>query len=176
MLDQARSFALAAHGTQMYGARPYVFHLDAVVRLLAPWGVEAQVIGYLHDVIEDTPITEREIREHFGRLIADCVSLLTDPPGANRADRKARAYAKLAGVSGANEVALVVKAADRLANVRCCLIDDRRALHKLYRREHPAFRQAAYREGLCDSLWTELDTLLAIDLESADAASTAGES
>ena len=58
MLDQARAFALAAHGDQMYGARPYSFHLDAVVRLLSPYGIEAQVIGYLHDVVEDTEVSE----------------------------------------------------------------------------------------------------------------------
>lgn len=163
MLEKARSFALAAHGAQMYGSRPYAFHLDAVARLLAPWGAEAQVIAYLHDVVEDTPVSEGEISQHFGALVADCVSLLTDPPGKLRAERKARAYAKLAGVSGAGELALVVKTADRLANVRCCLIDDRRALHEVYRGEHAAFRAAAYRPGLCDALWAELDTLLALD-------------
>jgi (p)ppGpp synthase/HD superfamily hydrolase len=118
MLEQARAFALAAHGDQMYGARPYSFHLDAVVRLLSPYGIEAQVIGYLHDVVEDTEVSEGEIRQHFGRLIAECVGLLTDAPGANRAERKARTYARLATVDGPAELALVVKVADRLANVR----------------------------------------------------------
>ena len=160
MLEQARAFALAAHGDQMYGARPYSFHLDAVVRLLSPYGIEAQVIGYLHDVVEDTEVSEGEIRQHFGRLIAECVGLLTDAPGANRAERKARTYARLATVDGPTEVALVVKVADRLANVRTCLIDDRRGLREVYSREHPAFRRAAYREGLCEPLWVELDTLL----------------
>ena len=136
MLDQARAFALAAHGDQMYGARPYSFHLDAVVRLLSPYGIEAQVIGYLHDVVEDTEVSEGEIRQHFGRLIAECVGLLTDAPGANRAERKARTYARLATVDGPAELALVVKVADRLANVRTCLIDDRRGLREVYSREH----------------------------------------
>ena len=54
----------------------------------------------------------------------------------------------------------MVKVADRLANVRTCLIDDRRGLREVYSREHPAFRRAAYREGLCEPLWVELDTLL----------------
>ena len=160
MIDQARAFALAAHGDQMYGARPYSFHLDAVVRLLSPYGIEAQVIGYLHDVVEDTEVSEGEIRQHFGRLIAECVGLLTDAPGANRAERKARTYARLATIDGPAELALVVKVADRLANVRTCLIDDRRGLREVYSREHPAFRRAVYREGLCEPLWVELDTLL----------------
>jgi hypothetical protein len=100
MLDDARSFAVTAHGSQMYGARPYVFHLDAVVGLLTPYGVEAQIVGYLHDVVEDTAVTEDEVRKRFGHLVGECVSLLTDAPGANRAERKAGTYARLATVAG----------------------------------------------------------------------------
>lgn len=160
MLDDARSFAVTAHGSQMYGARPYVFHLDAVVGLLTPYGVEAQIVGYLHDVVEDTAVTEDEVRKRFGHLVGECVSLLTDAPGANRAERKAGTYARLATVAGSGELALVVKAADRLANVRSCVVDQRCGLWGVYRSEHAAFRRAAYRQGLCDPLWEELDALL----------------
>ena len=41
-LTRARSFAIAAHGDQTYGDEPYVFHLDAVVELLAPFGLDAR--------------------------------------------------------------------------------------------------------------------------------------
>lgn len=160
MLDDARSFAVTAHGSQMYGSRPYAFHLDAVVALLSPYGSEAQVVGYLHDVVEDTEITEHDVRARFGDLVAECVGFLTDSPGASRAERKARTYARLATIAGANELALVVKAADRLANVRCCVSDQRQGLWEVYRQEHASFRQAAYRAGLCEPLWEELDALL----------------
>lgn len=30
------------------------------------------------------------------------------------------------------------------------------------RREHPAFRAAAYRPGLCDELWPEMDRILEV--------------
>lgn len=160
MLDEARTFALAAHGSQQYGNRPYACHLEAVVELLAPYGTQAQIIGYLHDVVEDTPIEEREIRDRFGPLVADCVDLLTDAPGTSRAERKARTYQRLESVSGATELALVVKTADRLANVRACVADDSRRLWEVYRHEHAAFRRAAYRRGLCEPLWRELDGLL----------------
>ena len=78
------------------------------------------------------------------------------------AERKAETYSRLAAVSGANELALVVKAADRLANVRNCVLDDRRGLMTVYRREHASFRRSAYRAGLCEPLWAELDVLLAV--------------
>ena len=160
MLDEARAFALTAHGSQMYGDRPYAFHLEAVVSLLSGYGTDAQIVGYLHDVIEDTRVTEDEVLARFGRRIAECVSLLTDSPGASRAERKAGTYARLATVSGPAELALVVKAADRLANVRSCLVDQYHGLLEVYRQEHPSFRRAAYREDLCEPLWRELDALL----------------
>ena len=86
--------------------------------LLGPYGEEAQVVGYLHDVVEDAGVSVERIREGFGDLVAECVALVTDPPGLDRAGRKARTNAKLAKVEGRARLALVVKAADRLANLR----------------------------------------------------------
>jgi (p)ppGpp synthase/HD superfamily hydrolase len=160
MLDTARSFAVAAHGEQPYGDRPYAYHLDAVASLLAPYGEEAQVVGYLHDVVEDTKTTAAEVESRFGSHIAACVALLTDEPAPNRKERKAKTYAKLAEVRGRTELALVVKAADRLANVQACVADRKRVLWEVYRNEQGAFRGAAYRPGLCDRLWSELESML----------------
>ncbi|MES2570989.1 MAG: HD domain-containing protein [Verrucomicrobiota bacterium] len=157
MVETARAFAIAAHGHQKYGERPYVHHLDAVALLLAPYGEQAQVIGYLHDVVEDTTVSEADVRARFGGHVASCVSLLTDEAGATRKEKKARTYAKLALVTGSTELALIVKVADRLANVRACVADGNRAMWETYLNEQPSFKSAAYRAGLCESLWSELD-------------------
>ena len=155
MPSTARTFALAAHGDQQYGDHPYAVHLAAVAELLVPFGEDAVRIGYLHDVVEDTAITLDELRTKFGDVVACCVALLTDEPGESRKERKAKTYAKLAQVGPELELALTVKAADRLANVRACIADGKAELLSVYRREHPA-----YRPGRCDWLWQELDTLL----------------
>ena len=160
MQQQARAFAIAAHAEQKYGDHPYSFHLDAVAALAAPYGEEAVVVAYLDDTAEDTQTTIAEIESNFGPKVAACVSLLTDEPGANRKERKAKTYAKLAGVHGPNELALLVKAADRLANVRACVQDRKQSLWQLYRSEQAAFKSSAYRTGLCEPLWEELETLL----------------
>lgn len=159
--DDARAFAVAAHGEQRYGDHPYATHLDAVARIAAPYGEEAVVVAYLHDTVEDTDATLEAVEARFGPSIAACVGLLTDAPGANRAERKVKTYEKMAAVRGPTELALLVKAADRLANVRACVRDRKRELWETYRREHTAFRGAAYRAGLCEPLWTELDALVA---------------
>lgn len=160
MQQEARLFAVEAHAGQKYGERPYSYHLDQVAAIAAPYGEEAVVIAYLHDTAEDTPVTLDEIEGRFGAKVAACVALLTDEAGANRKERKAKTYAKLSVVHGPHEIALLVKAADRLANVRACIQDRQQRLWELYRSEHVAFRSAAYRPGLCDPLWAELETLL----------------
>jgi (p)ppGpp synthase/HD superfamily hydrolase len=160
MQERARAFAIAAHGEQKYGDEPYVFHLDAVAGLVARYGEEAVVVAYLHDAVEDTSATIEDIESIFGVRIAACVSLLTDEAGATRKERKAKTHAKLAATGGEAQVALIVKAADRLANVRACCAGSRQDLRKLYRSEHQAFREAVYREQLCDPIWQELDSLL----------------
>lgn len=161
LVDDARAFAVQAHGAQLYGAHPYSVHLDAVAELVGPFGETAQVVAYLHDAVEDTQLSLEDVRTKFGELVAECVGLLTDAPGANRKERKAKTYARLASVSGQAELALVVKAADRLANVRACVREGNVGLWRVYHGEHEAFRAAAYRAGQCDGIWRELDQLLA---------------
>lgn len=58
-------------------------------------------------------------------------------------------------------LALIVKAADRLANLRESARGRSGSKLDMYRQEHPAFRAAAYRPGLCDGLWEEIERLLA---------------
>lgn len=160
MIDTARQFAIEAHGDQQYGTRPYHVHLDAVAELAAEYGETAQVVAYLHDVVEDTPVGLDAIEERFGKLVADCVAILTDEPGDDRATRKRKTYAKMAEVSGELELALIVKAADRLANLLACVADANTEKLAVYKGEHSAFEEAAYRRDLCFSLWYQMDKVV----------------
>ena len=67
-IHQANTFAIRAHGNQQYGDKPYVVHLDAVAELLTKYGETAQIIAYLHDVIEDTEITYTDVKNEFVNL------------------------------------------------------------------------------------------------------------
>ena len=96
MIEKAREFAIAKHGDQKYGSRPYSYHLDQVVSLLEPYGELAQVIGYLHDVVEDTGTSTEEVEREFGSTVAACVAVLTDEPGTTRKERKEKTYQKMA--------------------------------------------------------------------------------
>jgi len=159
MPNAAREFAIGFHGDQKYGTRPYSFHLDSVASIAEPYGELARTVAYLHDTVEDTQCSLDAIRERFGDLAARCVAILTDEPGEGRKERKRKTYAKMAGVSGDETTALIVKAADRLANLRASIEDKDARLIGIYRSEHSAFRKAAFRPGVCDELWAELDRL-----------------
>src|SRR5262245_1644810 len=89
-MSEARRFAIAAHGEQKYGTRPYVVHLDDVATIVAglECGETASTIAYLHDVLEDTEVKPEEIEGRFGVFVRECVELLTDPPAQTRQERK----------------------------------------------------------------------------------------
>ncbi len=163
---RARDFAVKAHGDQEYGEGvPYVVHLDAVAALVFPYGRELQAVAYLHDVLEDTGTTSRELVAAFGMDVAGAVVGCSDPPGGNRAQRKREANLLLGSLLESSR-ALIVKPADRLANVRACAGDHphpRPDLLEMYRAEYPEFRAAAWRPGLCPGFWEELAELLEVD-------------
>lgn len=181
MLEKARQLAVEAHGEQKYGDEPYSSHLDAVVDLLESYGDDAKVIGYLHDILDDTDVDIRTIEREFGHFISECVSILRDEPGENRKERKDKTYAKLARITGKEQLALVVCVADRLSNIQACIIgvkaelpttdknlrkmkkklrERNKSLLKMYRSEQSDFRNAVYRAGLCDELWSQIDSAL----------------
>lgn len=159
MIEKAKQFAMKWHGDQKYGDQPYFFHLCQVAGLLQSYGETAQVIAYLHDVVEDTAVSIDELRDEFGQLVASCVSILTDEPGATRQERKAKTYQKMAQVEGELELALIVKAADRLANMQSCVRTNHQRLLQTYRQEFPDFHAGAYRPQICEDIWEEIQSL-----------------
>lgn len=157
----ARSFAISAHGMQRYGDGPYVTHLDEVAALLQPHGEDALVVAYLHDLCEDTDVPLGAVWLRFGAHIARQVMIVSDELLAPRGERKRWVNAKLAAAGLEDQVALCVKVADRLANVQACQRDGDTVRLVRYRREQGPFRDAAYRAGLVEPLWRQLELLTA---------------
>ncbi len=174
LVSEARDFALRAHGNQFYGSEPYSVHLDAVAGVLREFGhdsAQALVGAYLHDVLEDTDASVRDIEEQFGADALSIVAFCTDDLGANRRERKAATYSRMRRVLDEDvrlhgvlpawlRDAVHVKVADRIANLRACLTSANTSLLVMYRREARDFREALYVAGICDSLWVEYDRLV----------------
>jgi GTP pyrophosphokinase len=97
-----RAFKMAsdAHEGQLRASgEPYVNHCVAVAKILAELRVPPVVIaaGLLHDTVEDTEITIKQIRKEFGKEIAklvDGVTKLTQLPRVSRGDQMIQATAK----------------------------------------------------------------------------------
>ncbi|PSW20207.1 phosphohydrolase [Photobacterium sanctipauli] len=159
---KARTLARAKHKGQMYGDVPYFIHLEAVARLASPFGTDAMIVAQLHDVVEDTATSIEEIFADFGFIVADAVKYISDSNIEDRALRKKEINLRLSSLDTAEEaarIALIVKACDRLANVRASLKTSENYF-AIYQKEHAAFRESVYRKGLCEAIWWELDNLL----------------
>jgi (p)ppGpp synthase/HD superfamily hydrolase len=163
VISDARDYAVAAHGSQENAGEPLLAHLDEVAVLVRAYGDLHQTVAYLHHILEDTERPLLEIRNQFGLEVADCVALLAGPPHRDPVERRRLMYAGLAGISPEDPeaVALIVKVADRLANVQDCFIKEDRGRMRKYRRDHRDFRAAVYRPGLAVPLWDELTELIA---------------
>lgn len=129
--DKAKAFAALQHSrigqVRKYSdAIPYINHPAAVAELVrgVPHTEEMLAAAWLHDVVEDTPVTLNEIEFIFGFDVAMLVEMLTDvsqPEDGNRAARKAIDMAHTAKASAA---AKTVKLADLIDNSRNILAND----------------------------------------------------
>lgn len=122
MIKQASKFATRAHALidqrRKYTGEPYIVHPAAVARLVA--GVtddEAMICAaWLHDVVEDTPVSLIEIEREFGPDIGMLVADLTDVSTPAHGNRAARKLIDLRHTRAASPRAKTVKLADLIDN------------------------------------------------------------
>lgn len=133
MIDRARQIAQVAHRDQLYGTQPYMVHIEDVVRRVRQITDDPEIIAsaYLHDTVEDTPVTVEDIRKMFGTNVADMVWAVTGI-GADREEKMANAIEKIARTPGAD----FVKSADRLSNAAASKAEKKMKLYNRYKQEH----------------------------------------
>lgn len=156
IIAQARAFAVKAHGGQLYGAQPYVVHLDAVADVARLFGMPAHVIAaaYLHDVVEDVPsVSVADIAQVFGPRTAAIVAAVSKP----KTGYDLRTY--ILGIRDCGRDAVFVKIADRLCNARAGA-GTRSPQFIRYRGEHALFKSLLAPLGPHPEIWAELDRLL----------------
>lgn len=177
----SRQFANNAHteALNQYGDSDYVTHLDMVFESFISFPVQQNKllsfslsdlksiyfpdVIYLHDVLQNTSVCMKEIESEFSRTVAKAVSFLTKPDGQNRKDRVLQHNKKLSSLSVfvlEEYLALVVAVYERYANVNHAYLNSDKKKIKMYTEEHHAFKQSAYRFGIADAVWSELDNLI----------------
>lgn len=160
----AREFALRAHGPQKYGTgEPYSVHLEEVVAnvrrfadLFSPGDLETLVAAaWLHDTVEDTSTTIEEVRETFGPEVAAVVSAVSNNPCLHGRELHLDTYAK---IRSTGRLAVALKLADRLANVRHSAPGDH--FWTRYLADWPTFRETLYSEAdKLGPMWSALEWL-----------------
>jgi len=122
LIEKAYHFAEKAHEGQLRkSGEPYFNHVFTTAFELADLGMSATVIcaGFLHDVLEDTQIEEKELTEIFGEEIVSLVKGVTKLgtvkyKGIERNVENLRKFF----ISMAEDLrVLVIKLADRLHNI-----------------------------------------------------------
>lgn len=105
VIDKAKLIAEVAHYTQRrkYTNEPYIEHCRRVVKGLEGKGLSDNAIAaaWLHDVVEDTPISLDFIAEQCGHVVAGYVYDLTDTKNRYM-NRKARKEFDRMRLSGSN--------------------------------------------------------------------------
>ncbi len=137
---------------------PYSKHTQDVVDVLLSFGITDRDIlaaAYLHDTLEDTPVTKAMLSEFFGDTVADYVDSVTDMPGANRKERKAATYPK----TRANPVGIQIKLADRIANVQFSILTKNERMFRMYYKERIEFDKQL-RTDDHPRMWESLDYLM----------------
>ena len=172
MIQKAYEVASEAHKTQVRkSGEPYIIHPLNVAIILADLELDKETIvaGLLHDVVEDTVMTEEEIRKEFGddvALLVDGVTKLEKIPlsdgNRTQSDEKLEMQAenlrKMFLAMAKDIRVIMIKLADRLHNMRTLKYKTGPSQQRIARETLEIYCPIASRLGI-SKLKIELDDL-----------------
>ena len=147
---RALAFAKAAHESidqrRKYSGEPYIVHPMAVAEIVRSVQHTPAMIAaaYLHDVVEDTPVTIELVRSEFGDEVGDLVDWLTDVSRPGDGNRRARKELDRQHLAKAPAAAQTIKLADLIDNTLTIREHDP-SFWKVYRREKLALLEVLSR-------------------------------
>ena len=124
IIRKAYDFSLKHHeGQSRASGEPYLIHPLEVSLVLADMKLDSTAIaaGLLHDAIEDTPVTDEDVRREFGDQVAHIVEGVTKIDRidfASREERQAENVRKMVLAMVDDIRVVLIKLADRLHNMR----------------------------------------------------------
>ena len=130
ILDKAVVFAVKAHkGAERKGKGfPYIVHPMEAVTIAATMTNDQELLAaaVLHDTVEDTPVTLKDIESEFGPRVASLVDAESDIvfEGKSRAESwRLRKEETIGRLSVAPNEVKIVALADKLSNIRAIYRD-----------------------------------------------------
>lgn len=124
LLKRAYDFARKAHTNQKRASgEEYFIHPCTVARILVDLGLDAATVAaaFLHDVIEDTPVSEGDIRKEFGDEVLELVLGVTKLEKIqfnSQEEEQAENFRKIFVAMAKDIRVIIIKLADRLHNMR----------------------------------------------------------
>lgn len=128
LLDKAIIFAVNAHhNTERRGKGfPYIVHPLEVVEIVATITNDQELLAAaaLHDTVEDTDVTIKQIQNEFGARVAQIVSAESDNTSENEPqDWYSRKCKALDTLRNSSTDVKIVALADKLSNMRAIARD-----------------------------------------------------
>ncbi len=123
ILKKAYDIASKGHSEQKrFSGEPYITHPLYVALYLSNLSMDIETIvsAILHDLIEDTEITYKDLKKEFGKEVADIVDGVTKLDKINynsKEEAKADAIRKMVIAMAKDIRVLILKLADRLHNI-----------------------------------------------------------
>ena len=128
-IQKAVKIATKAHEGQFRkSGDPYIVHPLAVMKILQDWHMDEDTIiaGVLHDTVEDTELTLKDIEAEFGENVAHLVDGVTKLGKVRSGMQDIDTYLpqtkdnllRLLVATGSDIRVLIIKLADRLHNLR----------------------------------------------------------
>ena len=123
IIEKAFNFAMSAHeGQKRLSGEPYFNHVYETSKIIAKLGMDTQTIvaGLLHDVLEDTKVTEEDIKREFGDDILFLVKSVTKLGTLKYRghQRHVESLRKFFVAMAKDLRVVIIKFADRLHNLR----------------------------------------------------------
>ncbi|MBV9508651.1 MAG: bifunctional (p)ppGpp synthetase/guanosine-3',5'-bis(diphosphate) 3'-pyrophosphohydrolase, partial [Caulobacteraceae bacterium] len=165
ILNRAYVYAMRMHGSQLRASGdPYFAHPIEVAGILTDYRLDTATIctALLHDVIEDTPVTRKDIDEMFGEEIGELVEGVTKLSRLElNADhiRQAENLRKFILAISRDVRVLMVKLADRLHNMRTLNFLSKQAKRERIARETLDIYAPLARSIGCHRICSELEEL-----------------
>ena len=125
LITKAYELASEKHKDQKRSSgEPYIIHPLNVAYILADTGLDENTIAaaLLHDIVEDTDVTDADLRKEFGDEIADMVAGVTKLGEVQQIfsveERQVEDYRRMFLAMGKDIRVILIKLADRLHNMR----------------------------------------------------------
>ena len=124
MLNRAYDFAKRAHANQKRASgEEYFIHPCTVAQILMDLGLDSATVAaaFLHDVIEDTSVSESDIKKEFGEEVLELVlgvTKLDKIQFTSKEEEQAENFRKIFVAMAKDIRVIIIKLADRLHNMR----------------------------------------------------------